>query len=44
MKTCQCCSEAHMCLWWPGKTAAGQKRVLKDSSIFNSSCLGFGMI
>lgn len=25
MKTCQCSSEARMCLWWPGKTAAGQK-------------------
>lgn len=36
-------SEASVCLWWPGKTAAGQKWVSEDVSVFNSSCLGFGI-
>lgn len=34
-------SEVSMCLWWPGKTAAGQKWVSEDVSVFNSSCLDF---
>lgn len=26
-------SEVSMCLWWPGKTAAGQKGVYEDISV-----------
>lgn len=35
--------EVSMCLWWPGKTAARQKWVAEDMSLFDSSCLGFGI-